>query len=210
MVVEKPNQISWQEWDSSKPVRLCINVVSRDLFLSFPYRYWNFCSFFMDIFKKDTLCMRSHLNCDAVVSLWIWYLPIKQCVSFYRKTSGREMCVKGTKARCFSRVLLSFIHRKALEFAAVFCERYCQTTIFTQKKKCFLYLPKSRGGVWMWTAAVWESEFGRKKHWILKKLMANREFAREIYKNSNWSARYELPIFDSNFKYGKYKSGDSL
>lgn len=64
----------------------------------------------MDIFKKDTLCTRSHLNCDAVVSLWIWYLPIKQCVSFYRKTSGREMCVKGTKARCFSRVLLSFIH----------------------------------------------------------------------------------------------------
>lgn len=113
--------------------------------------------------------MRSHLNCDAVVSLWIWYLPIKQCVSFYRKTSGREMCVKGTKARCFSRVLLSFIHRKALEFAAVFCERYCQTTIFTQKKKCFLYLPKSRGGVWMWTAAVWESEFGRKKTLNFKK-----------------------------------------
>ena len=59
------------------------------------------------------------------------------------------MCVKGTKspakARCFSRVLLPFIQKKALELAAAFCERYCQTTIFTQKKKCFLYyLPKSR------------------------------------------------------------------
>lgn len=169
MVVEKPNQISWQEWDSSKPVRLCINVVSRDLFLSFPYRYWNFCSFFYGYFQKryamheESLKLwrsRIALNLVSPNKTMRFFLPQDKRSRNVRKRDEGSML--------FTRTSILYTQESARVRSRFSVKGTVKRLFSPRKRNVFLYLPKSRGGVWMWTAAVWESEFERKKHWILK------------------------------------------